>query len=123
MMHAILKPSFVRKDERGTFTEVFNEGNWQTLLTGTMTPGAVMGNHYHKETDVYFYVMAGAVEIKTLDVFSGAREVFELHSGEGVILPMNESHAVHFVQDTSFLMMKSKHYDPASPDTFEMQVE
>ncbi|MEP7293741.1 MAG: hypothetical protein ABI835_18280 [Chloroflexota bacterium] len=123
MAHEIVKPSFVRSDARGTFVEVLNGAAWENLIAGNMNPGAALGHHYHKETRVFFYVVQGAVEIKTLHVDTGATDKFQLHDGEGVILQTFESHVIRFQTPTQFIMMKSKRYDPGNPDTFEMRVE
>lgn len=122
MSHEILKPSFVRTDNRGTLTEVLNDHHWESLLTGEMNPGAVMGDHYHKLTDVFFYMIRGEVEIKTVHVETGIRDQFSLKDGEGVLLHTNESHAITFLAPSQFIMLKSKRYDPANPDTYPLKV-
>jgi quercetin dioxygenase-like cupin family protein len=119
MAHEVIKPSFTRTDARGAFIEVLNEGQWEALLTGTMNPGAVLGNHYHKQTTIFFFLIRGGVHIKTIEVETKARDAFDLHSGEGVLLHPEESHAIHFNEPSEFIILKSKRYDPADPDTFE----
>jgi dTDP-4-dehydrorhamnose 3,5-epimerase-like enzyme len=123
MTHEILKPSFVRNDERGLFVEVLNGSAWESLIMGSMNPGAVLGNHYHKQTLVFFYVVQGSVSVKTLHVDTGARDQFQLGDQQGVVLHTNESHAIHFLAPTQFIMMKSLRYDPANPDTYELRVD
>lgn len=122
MTHAIVTPSFVRTDHRGILTEVLNRGRWESILTGDMSPGAVMGNHYHKITRVFFFVIKGSVSVRTLHAETGARDVFDLRDGEGVLLHPNESHAMTFLTQTQFLMLKSHHYDPSNPDTYALKV-
>lgn len=123
MVHEVLKPAFVRTDERGTLTEVLNDGRWESILTGTMKPGAVMGNHYHKETLIFFYITQGAVSVRTVHVETGERDAFELRDGEGVILHTDESHTIRFLVESSFLLLKSKQYDPQNRDTYDFPVE
>ncbi len=123
MSHDIVRPSFARNDGRGLFVEVLNGSTWASLITGDMRPGAVLGHHYHKLTDVFFYVVQGSVEIKTLHVDTGATDQFTLGGSEGVVLHTFESHAIHFLAQTQFIMMKSLRYDPANPDTYELRVE
>lgn len=123
MTHPILKPSFTRVDARGTLQEILNDGHWESLLTGSMNPGAVTGNHYHLETIVFFYVVRGAVTVKTVHVETGARAHFTLGDSEGVLLVTHESHAIHFDAPTDFIMLKSKQYDPDAPDTYPLVVE
>jgi quercetin dioxygenase-like cupin family protein len=123
MTHDVLNASFTRTDARGTLTEVLNEGHWESLLTGSMNPGAVMGNHYHRETKVFFYLLRGAANIRTIDVETNARDAFALAAGEGVMLHTGESHAIVFTELSDFIMLKSRRYDPANPDTIHFPVE
>lgn len=123
MGHEILKPTFERTDSRGLFQEVLNDGQWEALITGRMNPEAVMGNHYHKETVIFFYLTSGSVRIKTVNVVTGETDAFSLHGGQGVMLRTDESHSIRFLEETAFIMLKSLRYDPADPDTYEYPVE
>lgn len=122
MAHAIVSPGFERRDERGVFREVLNGFTAQTLVTGTMSAGAVMGNHYHRKTRVFFYLTRGEAAVATVHVETGAREDFRLAANEGVFLEPGESHAIRFAAESDFVMVKSLPYDPADPDTFEYPV-
>lgn len=123
MPHEILRPSFERKDERGIFQEVLNSGTWEALICGRMNPQAVMGNHYHKKTIVFLYLTRGSVRIKTVGVETGLVDEFELKTGEGVMLTTGEAHAIQFLQESDFVILKSAKYDPDDPDTFVLQVQ
>lgn len=123
MMHLPQKPSFTRTDTRGVLKEILNEGRWESILTGAMHAGAVLGNHYHQETTVFFFLMSGAAQVKTIHIETHQRDEFELHANEGVLLPVNESHAIRFIEDATFLMLKSKQYDPKNPDTITYSVD
>ncbi len=123
MSHEIIVPSFERSDERGKFQEVLNDGRWEALIRGSMKPGAVIGNHYHRHTVIFFYVTAGSVRIKTMHVETAETDEFRLKSGEGAILSVNESHAIHFLEDSEFIMLKSQKYDSNDPDTYRFPVE
>jgi quercetin dioxygenase-like cupin family protein len=122
MSHTIVTPSFERTDQRGSFQEVLNDGHWEALIRGSMKPEAVMGNHYHKHTLIFFYVVTGTVNIKTVHVESGERSSFSLHAGQGVILRTNESHSIRFPEETEFIMLKSQRYNPEAPDTYPFPV-
>jgi dTDP-4-dehydrorhamnose 3,5-epimerase-like enzyme len=123
MSHEILAPSFERTDSRGLFQEVLNDGRWEALLVGRMNPEAVLGNHYHKKTVIFFYLTGGSVHIKTVNVETGERDAFSLRSGQGVMLHTDESHSIRFLEESAFVMLKSLRYDPADPDTYEYPVE
>jgi quercetin dioxygenase-like cupin family protein len=123
MAHEILTPSFERKDDRGTFQEVLNDGSWEALICGRMNPDAVLGNHYHKKTVIFFYLASGSARITTIHVEKEDKDVFFLKSGQGVILSTNESHAIRFIEESDFVMLKSLRYDPADPDTYPFPVK
>lgn len=122
MTHAILRPLFERRDERGVFRELLSGFPAGNVVCGEMSRGAVMGNHYHRRTRVFFYVLSGRAAVATIDVESGAIERFRLEANEGVFLEPGESHAVRFLVDSQFLMLKSEPYDPADPDTIPYPV-
>ncbi|MEI7450652.1 MAG: hypothetical protein WCJ75_13610 [Desulfomonile sp.] len=122
MSHEILPPTFERNDERGLFQEVLNSGKWEALICGRMKPQTIIGNHYHNKTVVFIYLTEGSARIKTVHVETDDREEFLLKSGQGVVLRTQEAHAIRFVEESAFVMLKSIPYDPADPDTFHFIV-
>jgi quercetin dioxygenase-like cupin family protein len=122
MAHEILPPRFERRDDRGVFREVLTGFPAGTVVCGRMKAGAVMGNHYHRRTRVFFYVLAGEADVRTVDVETGAKDAFRLEENRGVFFEPGQSHAIRFGVDSEFLMVKSLPYDPADPDTIEFPV-
>jgi len=122
MPHPILPPRFERRDDRGVFREILTGFPAGTVVCGRMNAGAVMGNHYHRRTRVFFYLLAGEADVRTVDVETGAKERFRLEENRGVYLEPGESHAIQFGEDSEFLMVKSLPYDPADPDTIAFLV-
>ncbi|MBZ0306598.1 MAG: WxcM-like domain-containing protein [Anaerolineae bacterium] len=122
MTHEIIKPSFVRVDERGDFRELLNEGQWESLVYGAMKQGAVLGNHYHKNTKIFFFLLSGKVTISTENVETGEKEKFELSTSEGCYFFPHESHKLIFEEDGSFVFLKDKQYSPQEPDTYPYPV-
>lgn len=118
MAHQILAPRFERRDERGVFREILSGFPAGTVVCGRMAAGAVMGNHYHRKTRVFFYLLTGSAAIRTIDVASGATDAFVLGENEGVFLEPGESHAIRFQAASAFLMLKSLPYDENDPDTY-----
>ena len=123
MKHDVVKASFSREDARGSFVEATNRGPWQCVIHGRMNPGAVLGHHYHKKAAIFFYLTAGAAEVRFLHAETGARDVVRLTAGEGVHIAPLESHAVSFVAGGEFLMLKSVAFDAADPDIYELRVD
>ena len=118
MAREILEPGFERRDGRGVFLEISNGFPAQTVLSGSMKKGAVLGNHYHKRTRVFFFVTRGSAAVAIENVQTGEREDLQLSESRGVFFEVNESHAVRFLEDGDFVMLKSLPYDPADPDTY-----
>ncbi len=118
MPHAILRPTFERRDDRGLFCEIVNGFSFAAASRGRMRGGAVMGNHFHKKTRIFFFLVSGSAAVMTVDVATGAKDAFRLGEGEGVYLEPGESHAIRYENDSEFLMLKSLPYDPKDPDTF-----
>ncbi len=114
----IVTASFERRDERGVFREVLNGFEARTFVCGEMKKGAVLGNHYHKRTRVFFYLTRGAAHVAMLNVETGEKDSFGLKENQGCFFEVNEAHAVHFTEDGAFVMLKSLAYDPADSDTF-----
>ena len=114
----ILKPTFRRVDRRGTFLEALNERRWGSLLYGEMKRGAVLGNHYHKKTAVFFFLTHGAAQVQWIHPQTRKRVHRALKSQEGIFLEPPFAHAIKFLRDSSFIMLKSRRYDKARPDTY-----
>jgi mannose-6-phosphate isomerase-like protein (cupin superfamily) len=105
------------------FREVLNGFEARTFVCGEMKMGAVLGNHFHKRTRVFFYLTRGAARVATEDVGTGEKDSFRLSANQGCFFEVNESHAVRFTEDSEFVMLKSLAYDPADPDTHSHAVD
>jgi len=120
--HAIVTPGYERRDDRGLFQELVNGVSFAAASRGRMRAGAVMGNHFHKKTRIFFFLASGSADIRTIHVETGAKDSFRLDENQGVFFEPNESHAIRFASETEFLMLKSLPYDPAEPDTYPFPV-
>ena len=116
MAHEIVLPGFERNDDRGLFREIINSGEWRAINWAKMLPGATLGNHYHKKTVMFFYLVNGSANVRTVNVNTGLRDEFELREGQGVFFHPFESHIITFVVESEVLMLKSLRFDPADPD-------
>ncbi|MBF0353702.1 MAG: hypothetical protein HQL43_00495 [Alphaproteobacteria bacterium] len=113
-----VQPVFSRQDERGSFTEVVNKGNWQALICGRMIRGAILGQHYHRETTIFLFLQSGKAEVWTEDVISGAKFRTPLDAGQGLTLSPFQAHAVRFLTESDYILLKSRAYSPDAPDTY-----
>ncbi len=119
----VCRPTHVREDSRGSFIEIVNAGPWETVVTGTMGAGAVLGHHYHKQTLVFLFLISGRARVASVDVATGRRRNTVLDAGKGIYLKPNSAHAIRFDQESTFILLKSRPYREDDPDTFAYDVE
>jgi perosamine synthetase len=118
----MIKPTFLREDDRGTFVEALNSGEWKNVSFGTMEKGAVMGNHYHKKTSVFFYLTRGSASVNIMNVVTKEVNNAQLNTRSGLIFSPDFSHSIKFLEKSDFVMGKSIEYNSTDPDTFPLQV-
>ncbi len=114
--------TFSRRDERGSFVEAITTGPWETVITGTMNAGAVIGNHYHKKTRMFFFVLTGLAIANIVNVETGERRTIDIDERHGLHLNPGEAHAISFETETTYVLLKSQTYDENDPDTFAYSV-
>lgn len=115
-------PTFVREDARGTFIEVLNRGPWETVLLGRMHTGAILGNHYHKHTSVFIYLIRGSAEVVQVDVRTLRQSQTQVAEGAGLLLEPWRAHAIRFAADAEVLALKSRAFDAEDSDTYAFDV-
>ncbi len=118
----VIAPVFERADARGTFIEAVNAGHWESLAYGTMGAGHVMGQHYHRETVVFFFVTRGQADITIENIETKRQQFVTLHAREGTLLRVNHAHHIKFAVETDYLLMKSQAYSNENPDTYHYDV-
>jgi hypothetical protein len=116
------RPVDTRVDARGTFNELIATGTWESVIAGTMTKGAVMGHHYHAHTVVAVFLLEGRARVVTEDVRTKARGECEIAAGQGFVFRPSEARAIHYLEDSRFLLLKSHRYDHVAPDLIKYQV-
>ena len=124
MNHPVFKPSFARTDARGVFHEIRNGDEiWKSVNLGEMRQGAVLGNHYHTTSRLFFFMLSGKVRIDFLHAKTGERDTIELNPLEGVYLEPYESHAILFLDSGRFMLLKSEAFDPKKPDIYPLKAD
>lgn len=123
MKHQIVRPSFERKDPRGIFREILNGELWKSVNIGRMYKGSVLGNHYHTQSRLFFFILSGKTRIDFLHARTGEKDSIELNAFEGCYLEANESHAIRFLTDGEFLLLKSEPFDPKNPDIHPLKAD
>jgi dTDP-4-dehydrorhamnose 3,5-epimerase-like enzyme len=92
------------EDERGSITDILRQEPIDYVTIITSKKGALRGNHVHKETVQYVYVMEG--KLKALSQMSDepvCTTVLEM--GDLIVNVPNEGHAFEALEDTTFLVL------------------
>jgi quercetin dioxygenase-like cupin family protein len=115
-----ITPSFV--DERGEIIDLLENENINAVTVVTFRRGAVRGNHYHKETTQWNYLMSG--KIRLLSQVPGQQvEETVMWPGDLVVTGPNVHHALVAVEDSSLMVFTKgprggKEYET---DTFRLE--
>ena len=114
----LVKPITERIDERGTLIEALNTGRWASLLCGHMKANAIMGNHYHMQTEVFLFLTSGRARVVWASPENGKRGSISLPARRGIHLQPKLAHAICYEEDSSFIILKSRPYSDDDPDTY-----
>ncbi len=109
-------------DYRGEITDIIDGVDVNSITLITSKKGAVRGNHYHKQTIQYLYLIEGRLEYYTQQE---DREIEKavLLKGDFVETPKNVKHAFKALEDSTFIaccsgLRAGKQYEE---DTFRLE--
>ena len=97
-----IKIKINHKDKRGSITDLLEKQNINAITLITQKKGSVRGNHFHKKTIQWNYVLKGKLELYTKKKNRMIRTI--LSKGEFAVTVKNESHAIMALQNTEFLV-------------------
>ena len=110
-------------DNRGQIIDLIQNENINAVTIVTFTKGAVRGNHYHKETFQWNYLISG--KIKLVSQIPG-KDVVEtiMKKGDLVVTGPNERHALVGCEESELLVLTKgprggKEYER---DTFRLEI-
>lgn len=84
-----LKPVFT--DKRGSIFDLVEE-NASHIGMVTFNKGSVRGNHYHKNSVQYSYVLEGQIKLVVSDIHGGHRKEMILGPGMLTVIPNKTIH-------------------------------
>ena len=111
------------KDDRGNIVDMIENENINAVTLVTFKKGATRGNHFHKKTLQYNYVVKGEISVVT-QTNNSPKKIKILKRGDlAAILPM-EKHALKALKDAELLVFTKgprggKEYET---DTFRLKV-
>lgn len=107
----VLDNEFEHQDERRKITQLFT-ANVKQVNFYEAKKGAVLGNHYHKETTEYFFVVDGSINYNGTS-FHGQGTTF-------VVYPQ-ENHQITCMTDVKLMTFLTKPFSQEEPDLWKKQ--
>jgi dTDP-4-dehydrorhamnose 3,5-epimerase-like enzyme len=92
------------EDERGSITDILRQEPIDYVTIIASKKGALRGNHVHKETVQYVYVMEGKLKALSQMPDEPVRTTV-LEIGDMIVNVPNEGHAFEALEDTTFLVL------------------
>jgi quercetin dioxygenase-like cupin family protein len=91
------------RDERGAITDLIEAEEINAVTLVTFCKGAIRGNHVHKHTVQYNYLLRGSIELVT-QIADGQRQSAVLGPGELAVVGEMEQHALRALEDSELLV-------------------
>ena len=92
------------QDNRGIITDIIVEERINYVTVITNLKDAVRGNHYHKETIQFLYVLNGSILVASK--FEGKKmQKRILREGHLLFNEANEWHAIKSIEDSTLLIL------------------
>lgn len=117
------------KDHRGRLVENTSEDimlSSRHFFISNSIPGAIRGNHFHKNKQEYFIVVKGKCLIVIEDIDSKKREKLEVADSDkiAVLMEPGKAHAIKNVgkEELILLALINEKLDKENPDTFPYKV-
>jgi len=109
------------KDNRGLIIDLLERKKINSITFITQKKGKVRGNHYHKKTVQWNYLIKGKIELVAQKKNSNLKKIILL-KGDIVETSKNEKHAIKALRDSEFLVFTQgprggKNYEK---DTFRL---
>jgi dTDP-4-dehydrorhamnose 3,5-epimerase-like enzyme len=92
------------EDARGSIADILEDETIEHVTLITTTPGAVRGNHYHRETYQWVYIVSGALRYVTRDD-AGSVERGVVHAGDVLFTGPLGAHAMEAIEPTTMVVM------------------
>jgi quercetin dioxygenase-like cupin family protein len=119
----IIATEINHQDDRGSIMDLIEGANINAVTFISFKKGAVRGNHYHKQTTQWNYVLRGRIKLVAQAGNDAAEETILEAGGFAVTEPM-EKHALIGVEDSEMLVFTQgprggKEYES---DTFRLEI-
>ena len=99
----VMKKKSVFSDDRGDIVDILEKEVTEHATLITSVKGAVRGNHYHKETFQFIYVLRGRINVLTKELESEVVSVI-IEAGDLAEHPPMEVHTMIALEDSEFMV-------------------
>ena len=106
----VIKIKPVHEDERGKIIDIVDGEEFVHAGIVTFKPGAIRGNHYHKQTEQINYILKGKLKCLSKDLSKKGSKVKEVILVEGDLTtnPKFEWHSQEGIEDSEMLFFTKK---------------
>jgi len=98
-----IKLKINHKDKRGIIIDLLEKKKINAITYITQKKGKVRGNHFHKKTIQWNYLVKGRIRIVTKKNNDNIKRM-TLTKGDLVVTSFNESHAIKAITDSEYLV-------------------
>ena len=98
-----IKIKINHRDKRGVIIDLLEKKKINAITFITQKKGMVRGNHFHKKTIQWNYLIKGKIKLITKKKNRGVKEMI-LSKGDLVVTSSNESHAIKAIQYSEYLV-------------------
>lgn len=102
----VQKKLIVYEDARGTILDVIDSINFNGATVLTSNSGSVRGNHFHKKTIQYAFILEGKILAKSKIVGRKLESVI-LEPGDLIKHNICEAHLFEAIEDSKFIVFSS----------------
>ena len=115
----LLKEIF--KDNRGVISSIMVGGkSWREINMITTKKGVVRGNHFHKETEEFLFLMKGKIQLDIVDAKTNEKFTQFIEKNQGVVIEPYEYHTITTLEDTTWIAALTVCYNPKNPDMHQL---
>ena len=102
-----IKKLIKHSDKRGLIINLISK-KFQSCALITSKKNTIRANHYHKEDWHYCYVLSGKIKYIYSKINAKKKNVYVVKKGELFFTPPKIVHAMHFLEDTTFITIGKK---------------
>lgn len=103
-MVKVIKKNCIFEDARGQIIDILENETIENVTLISSKKGAIRGNHYHKESVQYTFVLKG--NLKLLTQMPGAKiKATVIKPGDLILTPPMEKHTLVALEDSELLIL------------------